>query len=202
MKKTLLLLAALALLFALAACGGGEPAEPAEPGELATLADALSVESDLTQLSMDPEHFVYVFEYNGTPTRVVANMTEELYEAASAVFMDEDSDQKLIEVLGSLPLESVEDLTLNIPDQAELDQLIGKTGQELLDDGFSIWGYYSDDDEITFNLEKGDYAYLATFNEDTPIKETSSYEDNMSFRTLKSLVYDGIGSGATDIFNQ
>lgn len=202
MKKALLLLAALMLLFALAACGGTEPAEPAEPGELATLADALSVESDLSQLSMGPEHFVYVFDYNGTPTRVVANMTEELYEAASDVFMNDDSDEKLLEIVGSLPLESVEDLTLNIPDQAELDKLIGKTGQELLDEGYEIWGYYSDGEELYFNLEKGDYAYLATFNEDTPIKETSSYQDNMSFRTLKSLVYEGIGSGATDIFNQ
>ncbi|MBR3391530.1 MAG: hypothetical protein IKG74_02585 [Firmicutes bacterium] len=200
MKKILLPLAALMLLFALAACGGAP--EPAEPGELATLADALSVESDLSQLSMDGEHFVYVFDYYGTPTRVVANMTEELYEAASDVFMNDDSDEKLLEIVGQLPLESVEDLTLNIPDQAELDKLIGKTGQELLDEGYEIWGYYSDGEELYFNLEKGDYAYLATFNEDTPIKETSSYQDNMSFRTLKSLVYEGIGSGATDIFRQ
>ena len=161
MKKILLPLAALMLLFALAACGGTEPADPAEPGELATLA-----------------------------------------EAASDVFMNDDSDEKLLEIVGSLPLESVEDLTLNIPDQAELDKLIGKTGQELLDEGYEIWGYYSDGEELYFNLEKGDYAYLATFNEDPPIKETSSYQDNMSFRTLKSLVYEGIGSGATDIFNQ
>ena len=198
MKRIFTLLLAIMMLFALSACGG-EAAPAPEVGELNTLGDALSVESELNQLTMDSERFVYVFEYNGAPTRVVANMTEELYEAASEVFFDDDANAKMAEILGDLPLESVEDLSLGIPDQKTLDQLIGKTGQELLDEGYEVCGYWEEDNEASFYLVQGPYEYTGVFEKDAPLREESSYEDNIRDLTLKSIVYTCLSPNATDL---
>ena len=198
MKRILFLLAVIALLFSLAACGGA-PA-PGDTGELNTLGDALSAESSYYYSSWSPEKYVYVFDNNGEPYRVVANMTQELYDAVSKIdFSDPDHNSKLMEVLGKLPLESVENLSEGIPDQKELDRLVGKTGQELLDDGFSVSGYSTDGDAEEFTLAQGPYQYLVTFNEPAPADAENAEDDGIRELTLKSITYNGLSNNCVDI---
>ena len=197
MKKLFILLLAVMVLLALSACGGAGGDEPAgEPAELGTLGDALSAESSYYYSACDSSYYVYVFDNNGTPCRVVAEMTEDLYDAFTAIeFTDPDKDQKMMDLLGDLPLIRVDDLSQGIPSQAELDQLAGKTGQELLDQGFQVWGYDEEADE--YSLVQGDYEYKASFNE----KAENSTGDDDAIRglTLKSIVYDGVSTNAADI---
>lgn len=201
MKKTLLLLAALMLLFALAACGAEEPEEPAaQPAELGTLGDALSVFSSYTYARWDAEHYVYVFDNGGAPYRVAAEMTQELYDAIDQIdFSDPEKDAKLLELIGDLPLISVENLNEGIPSQEELDQLIGKTGQELTDQGFEVWGFTTDGSEEEFTLAQGPYEYIAVFNEPAPAGAENADNDGIRDLTLKSITYNGISSNCTDI---
>ena len=198
MKKTLLLLAALMLLFALAACGAEEPA--AQPVELNTLGDALSAESSYNYAGWNSETYVYVFDNGGPPYRVVAEMTQELYDAIDQIeFTDPEKDAKLLELVGDLPLISVENLAEGIPSQEELDQLVGKTGQELTDEGFSIWGFTIDGDQEEFTLAQGPYEYIAVFNEPAPTGADTTEAETIRDLTLKSITYDGLSSHCVDI---
>ena len=197
MKKLFILLLAAMMLLALTACGGAGGNEPAgEPAEMSTLGDALSAESSYYYSACDSSYYVYVFDNHGTPCRVVAEMTEDLYNALTAIeFTDPDKDQKTMDLIGGLPLIRVDDLSQGIPSQDELDQLAGKTGQELLDEGFEVWGYDEEADE--YDLVQGDYEYKACFNE----KAENSTGDDDAIRelTLQSIVYDSISTNAADI---
>ena len=197
MKKLFILLLAAMMLLALTACGGAGGNEPAgEPAEMSTLGDALSAESSYYYSVYGSDSYVYVFDNNGTPYRVAAEMTEDLYNALNAIeFTDPDKDQKIMDLIGDLPLISVEDLSQGIPDQSELDELVGKTGQELLDEGFQVWGYDEDADE--YSLVQGYYEYTAAF--DQKAENNTGDDDAIRDLTLKSIVYDKVSTNAADI---
>ena len=184
------------MLLSLAACGAGGNEPAGEPADLTTLGDALGAESDYYYSVCDSSYYVYVFDNNGVPCRVAAEMTEDLYNALTAIeFTDPDKDQKTMDLIGGLPLILAEDLSAGIPDQAELDELVGKTGQELLDQGFQVWGYDEEADE--YSLVQGDYEYKASF--DQKAEAGADGDDAIRGLTLKSIVYDGVSTNAADI---
>ncbi len=203
MKKVILLMLAVLLLFGLCACGqDGSPSgqDTEGSGELLTMGDALSVESDYTYSGWDDKHYVYVFDNHGVPTRVVAAFSEELCQALDEIdFFDEERDEKIYDLLSPLELESVEDLSSYIPAQEELDQLVGKTGQELLDDGYEIWGHEFQENKTAFTLVKGLCEFEFEFNEVVTDDEDIADEEIILPLTVKSAKYQGISSNSADL---
>ena len=200
-KRTFALLLAIAASLALAACGGSTGGEqPEASGELKTMGDAMAVETGSTSAAWDAAHYVYVFDNNGTTTRVVCDLTEELSEQIDdALFNDGGGEDAVRELLASLPLVSVEDLSGGIPDQETMDQLVGRTGQDLLDDGYEIWGSSFNGEDVSFTLVKGLYQYEVTFEADPAQLDSDDLEGVMPGLTVTSVTYAGVSDHATDL---
>lgn len=208
MKKLLTLLLAALMVFALAACGSGAaPAgsADAQSGELATLGDALRIGQETQYVgSWNDEQYVYVFDNNGVPTRVVAPMTAELVEAMENVmFSDAEESEKneqILEIIGGQPLTGVEDLSDEMLSQDALDALAGKTGRELLDAGYTDQGsHWNEDDGLTVVMTQGIFDYEIHFNESVEIGENQSAEEVIPDLTVKSAVYYGFADCITDL---
>lgn len=81
-------------------------------------------------------HYIDAFELNGVYYRAVATLTDEQEQAIFDLdWNDPDHDAKEAEILNPIAIDSIENLTEQIPAQAELDKLVGKTGKDLLDEG-------------------------------------------------------------------
>ena len=209
MKKLLTLLLAAVMVFALAACGNSAaPAGSAEAqsGEITTLGDALRMGRETQYVgSWNDEQYVYVFDNNGIPTRVVADLTPELNETIDEIqFSDtleeDEKEQKLLEAIGELPLVSVEDLSSYVLSQEELDALVGKTGQELLDAGWTDQGSHWDGgDGLVVEMTQGIFDYEIHFNESAEFAEDQSAEEVIPDLTVKSAAYYGFADCITDL---
>ena len=193
MKRIAVLLLAVLMLLSLAACGQEKPAP--KPEEIKTLGDAMAVESPYAYSSYDDQNYVYVFELGGTPMRAIAVMTDEL----SAQSSDIDADpMELMEQISALPVEKLEDLSSYIPTQAELDALKGKTGQELLDEGFEINGYRIDGKHTEYTLDKGMIEYTVVFNETVRLDDSFDEGEAIKPLTVKSASYLRIAFAAAE----
>lgn len=133
---------------------------------LKTLGDVMGIESEGQSSTWNEEHYVYVTTANGAPLRAVVDLTPEIYSQIEELdFLDEEYDQKLNDIIGGLELVSLDDYSDQVPSQEELDALVGKTGQELLDDGFtfSALSMYGGDETVA-EYEKDLFRYEITFD--------------------------------------
>lgn len=216
MKKIASLILALVLaLTALTACGAapaGDASRAADAGNdspavteaeeiknLRTIGEVLSLASAEHRQSatMDNTH-VYVFEMDGTLYRVVAHMPQETFDAIIALDVTKDDyDEELKKLISPLVIDSYENLSTAIPSQKLLDELVGKTGAELLDDGWEIYGYYLE--EMRFYMDRGLFEYAVVF--DGKLTDSDDFDEYEAVKPLKvkSITYEGLGNGATDL---
>jgi hypothetical protein len=112
-------------------------------------------------------------------------------------FDDAEYEEKHRAIAAPLEIRQLDNLTEMIPPQEELDKWIGKTGQDLIDDGWTEgFGYNLAD--MDFYLNKGPFSYVVRFEKD---KEYVNSDDFDVFKTIApltitSVTYDGIGNGA------
>ena len=206
MKKTLVLILALALaLSILAGCSAGTASSGADSAKAA--GDFASVETfgDLTamegvnvdQYSTSEDTFVGVFDLGDATYRVIVPISEDVANAIFDLDWDDDEhDAKMFELLAPFAVESVENLMENVPTQEELDALVGKTGQELLDDGWSCWGWNLDNMQFWMNHDPYQFSVIMDGTVEDP-DNFDGYEGIADF-TVVSVTYDGIGD-ATNI---
>ena len=215
MKNTTKTLVATALALALAvvpltACSGqsesgGDSGTDAAQGaaidvsSLKTLGDVLSIESEQDSASWNEEQYVYAVDNGQTIIRATADLTPELYEQIGELdFSDESYDAQLIDLIGGAPLTSVEDLTASKLPQEELDAFVGKTGQDLLDAGFTFASYYFYGGEETgAYMDNGMLTYDVTF--DVSITEADAEDGGAALTgaTVTAISYAGIADSAT-----
>ena len=170
-----------------------EPQAQADPSSWKTLGDVLSLETGSKESSWDDETYAYIFEYAGTQWLVKAAFSGELNDAVNAVdFMAEDRDEQIKAILDSCDILSVTDLsTLALP-QAELNQWIGKTGQDLLDAGWEFNGYYSDETGLHVMMVNGDFQYQVAFEEELTMSQVFGEQpENMPSATISGIAFDG-----------
>ena len=159
---------------------------------LKTMGDAFALEAENDQFGSDDQHFVYVFEIGGTAYRVIADMTKEVQKEMDKLDASkEDFNDKTKEAAASLEISKRENLTEMIPSQEELDKFAGKTGQDLLDDGWTVSGW--DIDENTFTMNKGPFAYTVVI--DSKLKESDDFDGDEEIKKLKikTIKYSNIG---------
>lgn len=217
MKKLLIILCTAAIALTLGACGSnaGSSASPnasasadassssasqtAVPS-FATLGDAFAVEADSSSYAYSDEGLAYAYEHDGTQVRVTADMTKEVYDACDKISYDDpEHDAKVRAELSSLPVKSVEDLTKSAVPQSELDGFVGKTGKDLLDNGFTNPSFLGADGECQFYMDNGYHQYTVVFNEAAPADaETADAEQTIAPLTVKSISYMGLSSAASD----
>ena len=165
----------------------------ADPSSWETLADVLSLRTESKESSWDENNYTLIFKYAGTEWLVNAAFSKDLNDAIHAVdFMAEDRDDQINSILGPCEITTVIDLkTLAIP-QDELDQWIGKTGQDLLDAGWEYNGYHSDETGIHICMVNGEFQYQISFAEELTMTQVFGEQpENMVSATVTGIAFDG-----------
>ena len=201
---------ALALVLALAALTGcatlktpGMPAPSPTPSpapsmgveSIKTIGDALKVDSPEYQSAAYENAFVYVFMLDGVYYRAVAPMSGEMAATIWALEYDENYDARWKELVSPLRIEKLINLSKLIPSRAELEGLAGKTGEELLDDGWVSYGYKLD--TMEFYLAKEPFRYTVVFDGELEMSEDFDEYEAIAPLTVKSVTFDGLGDAAT-----
>ena len=219
MKKYLALASALVLAAALLtacgspkeeAAGSSAPANAADttdtaasgefdPAAVKTFGDIFSVIDDENSQTGYTEHtFVYAFPVGDDYYRAETTLSEEASAALwDLEFDDPERDAKTREIISPLEVTSFTNLTEGAPDQAFLDSLIGKTGGELFEDGWT-YNYYNLAD-MEAGLDHEVYSFTVTFNYDGPqMENTDDFDFYEEFKdlTIKTATYDGIGNAS------
>lgn len=197
MKRTLyFILAALVLLSALTGCSlknvVGKP-DAASVESIQTLGDGLALdEQDFHESAVFLGICIVGIHVDGVVYRAFADVPADVEEAIYAIDYSDPDSQKIYEdLISPLPVERVENLTEGIPAQEELDKLVGKTGGELLDDGWLSTGYMLDD--MRFFFDHGVYSYEVVF--DGQLEMSDDFDEYEAIRplTVKSVVCTGVG---------
>ena len=197
----------------LAACGNSSGAEDGPQAEQTsqtteqiaswkTLADALPFATDSTSYGYDGKTFVCVFQAGDALVRVVATSESDISDklAQTDITSDEYAEQ-LKNAVGDLAIRSAEDITDGIPSQEELDALVGKTGKELVDAGYTFESYYMYGGDQTGAAFAKKYAIVDfTFNTSITEKQADSDEKGEAVRGAEVLeaTYVGYSDEALD----
>ncbi len=168
------------------------------------MGDVLSLEQTSNEKAFNKTTYLYVANNRSAPIRAIAKITKEIYAELNRLDADSNHEKvdygaRLKEILGDVALTQVDNLAAGIPAQEELNKLVGKTGQDLLDDGYAYvrfmgWGDGCDT-EVLF--EKGDYSYLVTFPEQFS-SDIDGDEKLIKNLPVKAVQYDDLSEAAMD----
>ena len=185
------------------------PEIPLEDSPFKTLADVYAVMNQTNDEGGTPSYssgvsetmYAAAFEKDGSCYRVEADIPADIAAQLDAIdFFDEKRDEKYEALLSPLPVKRVGDLSACQLSQAELDALVGKTGQELLDMGFDYGAGYSFWDSPQFFMNNGLFSYTVYMNEKVPEMEDYDAVLDELFRpmTVQKVEVDGIAQIASD----
>lgn len=166
-----------------------------------TLGDALAYDDGTnSSASWDESHYLTMFDIGDSTVFVVAKMDAQTYDAYSQISAaDENYEQETRDCLGGLELVSAEDVTSLRLDRGTLDTYVGKTGQDLFDDGFDFedyWGYGGDETGVT--MAKGLFAYNVTFDAHVDEEQVSDEGEGIKNATIQTIEYVGASNSALD----
>ncbi len=168
----------------------GKDGKPVDLDTVKTLGDLLGLPEVGTSLTGTT--YVYAFEQDDNTYRAICDVPEETAQAIFDLdFDDPDYDKKLSELIAPLSVKVIENLTENIPSQQEADQYIGKTGQELIDDGWTV--YFYNLDEMQFGMNHGAYSYDITFEGTVKDPDSFNEDTDMGGLTVKTITCSGVG---------
>lgn len=207
MKKLIaLLLTAVCLCAVLAACANKtEPTQPSETADdvsFKTIGEALDALGDDSAMSAIYEHaYVCAFELDGTYWRLTADLNGEESAALSELdILADDYEEKEKALIAPLAVTKCENLNgMKLTDE-EIAALVGKTGEDLINDGWtSGMGYNLD--SMEFFMEHTPFAYTVTFEAQEKLENTDDFDEMEAIRPLKvtSITFDGLGGSATDL---
>ena len=141
--------------------------------------------------------YVYAFEQDGNTYRAICDIPEETTQAIFDLDFDDPEYEKAYrELVSPLPVKAIENLTEGMPTQEEAEQYLGKTGQELMDDGWTVQFYNLED--MQFGMYYGPYSYAITFEGEVKDPENFDEYTDMGGLTVAAITGDGIGD-ATNV---
>lgn len=211
MKKTLALLLVLVMaMTAAAGCGSAgsasssgsaaeENAQGAALDSIKTFGDIIDLESEDCHMSCGKDSIVYAFMLDDKYYRASSALDAETVEAVWNLDVTaDDYDQKYKELVGDIAIEEIKDITDQKLSQDELDALVGKTGQELVDDGWYSAGY--DLENMQFWMNYGPFVYNMVFEGEVADADSDTFDENEAIKplTVKSAEFMMLGSAATD----
>jgi hypothetical protein len=214
MKLATLAFGMVLALGLLSACGGQQAssgsgsaadtpaASTVDASSWKTLGDALAAKTDDVSSGWDDKYYIVAFKSGDSLFRVVAKSEEGIQDKTSELdFLADDYNDKLLEVIGGLEIVSVEDLTAEVPTQEQLDAMVGKTGQELIDDGWAFQSYFmTGGDETGATFTKGMIACNVTFGAKVSTEAADSDEIGDLLKDAKVILAEsaGVSEDATD----
>ena len=144
-----------------------------------TLGDALATATDTPSWGYDEKTFVCLFQAGSSYAKVVCEEREGLDDKLGTLNSDQGADaaKQLAQAIGDLPIKSARDITPELLGSAELEALKGKTGQQLVDEGFVFESYNMYGGEQTgVSFGKGSFSYLVTLGTQTSEQEADKGE--------------------------
>jgi uncharacterized FlaG/YvyC family protein len=176
-----------------------EESEKAD-GEFETIGDVIGRDTAYSFSNLTENHYVYVFEYDGVPTRVIADVTPEQYKKINEIdFYDPDKDAKTLELISDLKIARIDDLSTTRLTDEECENVMGKTGQEMLDDGFIITGYSAYDDYVEVFMSKDVHEYSCGFDGLEVDLENGFNQESILELKCNSISYMGVIWDSVDI---
>ena len=208
MKKWIAVVLAVVCVAALfAGCakkGDNKGGNTADYTSVKTLAEALALAEGAEDRTsgMSDTLYALVFQKDGEFWRFYADMTEEQSEAIFDLDMTaDDYDEKLSAIAAEMPIAKAENITALRLSDDQMKALVGKTGEELVSDGWTS-GFGYNVEALEFFLEYGPFTYKVTFETpDEPIaydEETFDELEAIKPLVVKSVEYSTIGTSATD----
>lgn len=157
--------------------------------EVKTLGELLGLPNYGT--SFNEEYFIYAFEQDGIIYRAVAEITPEISEALFALdFDDPEYAAKVKELVSQQKILRIDNLSETAPSQDELNALVGKTGKELFENGWTNSGWNLND--MVFQMNHGPYSFSIVFEGNVENKDDFDEED-INELVVKSVEYVGVG---------
>lgn len=211
MKKLIgFMLVLMITVFVFAACGTresgtdntGPETDTSFVDSLKTMGDVIVLDKEGFQSSVGGGKVVYAFRYDDTYYRVTADMPEETQKAYFDIDVIEDGYQeKQEELIAPLEITKVENLSEQILTQDELDALTGKTGQELVSEGWSYDGNVIIGSTQEVQMLYGPFAYRVVFDGDIEGAGTdiSEIEEATKDMKVKSIEFQSLSMTASDI---
>ncbi len=204
MKKITKLLIILFVLICLSACSKGKESSTKENNEknneLATLYDN-GYELTMTTLSDNKWLALYQKDYSYKDAyKVEINMDKKTYDELMEIdTFDEEGNKRYIEILESLPDCTITSMNDQIPNNDEFDKYIGKTIQELENDGYIRNGYVYNDDGCVFDVEGPKYCLDVQVDEVITFETMDNYSENdIRKLTIKKIDFKGFSFGLFD----
>lgn len=195
MKKTgNMLLAAVMSLSLVSACStqnSNTDADVFDPANIKTVADAFAVEAGTTEWSQSENTFVYAIDKDGECYRFFVDLpVETVAEIDKLDILDQEHDEKLYNLISALPIARTEYLNETAISQEELDKLVGKTGGDLLADGWSIC--MSNLETMEYNFHYGPHSYTVVFDGKVDNYDVDP-EEAIKTMPVKSVKFAGLG---------
>ncbi len=165
-----------------------------------TLGDALDVQTESMSAGWDENYYVCVFKAGDSLVHIVAKMDPDAKARMDEVdWTSEDADDQVKEAIGNIELVSAEDITDQVLSQDELDKLVGKTGQDLVDEGWTFANYFMyGGEETAATFENGVLAYSFTFDVTTPEEATEDGGASVMGATITEAEFQGAADSAMD----
>ena len=208
MKKLLTLMAVLLIaMLALAGCGGSEESsdngsdskESAAVDSLKTFSDVIALEKEDTQTSVGGGMLVYAFKYGDEYYRVSSKISEKTEKAYIDIDMSKEGyEKKQEELIGSVKIDKIENLNEQMLSEEDLDALKGKTGAELVKDGWTYNGSF-DLENMEFWMDKGPFQYIVVFDGSADGANAENYDAEAETKDMKvkSVKFSMLGDATT-----
>ena len=174
MKKFCSIILVLVMVLAMAACSSGAKEEKTIDS-IETFGDVMEMDCTDVQSAVFENVAVMAFKYGDTYYRVTADITPEESQAIFDLEMDENFDDNRDNLMKPFKIKEIEDLSSHILTDDELGALVGKTGKDLMEDGWTFSGH--DLETMEFWMEKDMFVYTVTFDGEVAEADWDSFED-------------------------
>ena len=209
MKKYVALILVLMLaMFGMAGCGGSgssdssggsDSGEAVNVDSLTTIGDVIAMEPEGLQSAVFENHVVYAFQAGDTYYRVIADISDEDQEKYFNIsYEDQDYEAQQNEIVSPLAIAKIENLNEQMLSQEDMDALVGKTGKELQDEGWTFSGH--DLEKMEFWMNYGPFLYTVTMDGTVEEKDWETFNDETDTKDMKvkSVEFNSLGE-ATNI---
>ena len=196
MKRILYLALVLVMTVMMTAgCGGAgsssseaadqQQEETVSVDSLKTIGDIIALERETQQWAVFEDKVVYAFELDGKYYRAIAEISPETAEAIWNIdYSDEDYEKKEKDLLAPVEISNIEDLSGRILSEEDRNALVGKTGQELLDSGWTV-GSGHNLETMEFWMAYGPFEYTVVFDGKVDEADYETFDDYEDIKDLK-----------------
>ena len=165
---------------------------------IGAISDIQALGADLVrETAYDEESYVAVIQLGNEYYRFTAPLPKDVAkEIWSIDLSDLERDEKVAKLLAPLKITGSEHLNSAILSQDEMNKQVGKTGQELLDEGWEPNGFNLDNTEFWMDYHL--FSYAVRFDGKLENSDDLDMEEAIKPLKVKSVQFNGLGE-ATDL---